>query len=159
MTKKILSLMFLGLSVAASAAPAADIRFDQGVDVKAVMAGAGLARPAAQGFPRHLYWIQGCEKLEMAPGVNESKKFRLSSVEVVEECDYGYPGGGCRTGFGWSEYRDNVRLILQGRPAGNPTETFTVCLTGRDLGIFLMQTPTRYDVSVVGSDLILKARP
>lgn len=161
MIKTLLSVLLLSVSVAASAASPSDVRFDQGVDVKAVMHEAGLDRPAAvrpAGVQRHLYWMQGCEKKEMAPGVNETGKFLLSSFEMVEDCEYGYPGGGCRTGIGMS-YTRQLRLVLEGRPASNPAESFTVCLTGNDVSIMLMQTPTHYDVSVVGDDVILKARP
>jgi hypothetical protein len=161
MLRPITTLLLLGLGAVALAAPLPELRFDQGIDVKAVMREAGLERQAAaaKGFPRHLYWIQGCEDKTLPPGVNETAKFRLSSTEVVEDCDYGFPGGGCRTTFGWTRTLPDVRLVLKGRPAGNPAETFTVCLTGNDLGVLIMQTPTRYGVSVSGSDVVLTAKP
>lgn len=160
MIRPITTVLLLGVGAVALAAPLPEIRFDQGVDVKAVMKEAGLERqaPATKGFPRHLYWIQGCADKTLPPGVNETGKFRLSSTEVVEDCEIGFPGGGCRTTFGWTRTIPDVRLVLKGRPAGNSAETFTVCLNGDDLGVWIMQTPTRYDQSVSGSDLILTAR-
>jgi hypothetical protein len=161
MIRPITTMLLLGVGAVALAAPLPEIRFDQGVDVKGIMRQAALEGPAAvgaKGFPRHLYWIRGCEDKTLPPGVNETGKFRLSSTEIVEECDYGFPGGGCRTTFGWTRTVNDVRLILKGRPASNPAETFTVCLDGGALGVWIMRTPTNYGVSVSGSDVILTAR-
>jgi hypothetical protein len=146
-----------------AAAAAAQVRFDQGVDVKAALRllraetasvatpqTAPAAAPKAASLGRHLYWMAGCREVTLAPGASRSALVDLSSTEIVEECDV-FPNPQCRQTFGFT-VRKNARLVAEGR-ATPGAETFKLCLMGEELSVDLT---TQYTQVQQGDTLILR---
>jgi hypothetical protein len=159
--KKLLCL----IAIAAIAAPvfALDVRFDQGVDVTAILRSIGRGDGAAHTRPstpegRHIDWVSGDKMIDFEPGQTESASFELNSIEVVEACGAASAKPRCHREFGRT-VRRVVRLFLVNRPASDSTETFDVWLTGEDLTVNVTQSPFEYDVKVVGGAIYLTAKP
>ena len=149
------------IAVLACAASAAPVEIgDVGAALKDVgrRSGATQVRDSDSKWTRHLHWLGGNARVELAPGQTESKLLQLSSTEVVEDCEFEpRTGERCWQTFGETVHR-TVRLVLIGRPVSNPAETFDVWLMGRDLSVDIINSPTRYDIAIKGSTIVLTAR-
>ena len=147
------------VALLACAASAAQVEVgDVGAALKNVGRQSGATRIHDSKWTRHLHWLGGKARVELAPGATESGLLKLSSTEVVEECDFNpRTGQRCWQTFGRTERR-TVKLVLVGRPVANPTETFDVWLMGRDLSVDVIHSPTKYDVEFKGGTIVLTAK-
>ena len=146
------------LACAASAAPVELGNVGAALEDVGRRPGATQVRDSSSKWTRHLHWLGGSSRVELAPGQTESKWLELSSTEVVEDCEFEpRTGERCWQTFG-ETVRRTARLVLVGRPVANPSETFDVWLMGRDLSVDIISSPTRYDVAIKGSTIFLTAR-
>jgi len=130
-----LAVAALAVAFAAASASAAPVDFDRGVDVGAALKAAAqqpAPPPVKAQWTQHKGWMGDCKDVTVAPGQTRSEALPLTSVELVDDCDF-QPQGGmrCFPGFG-ATVRKTVSLVFASRPASAPEERFRVCLDGYD---------------------------
>lgn len=152
----------------APAGGAAEIKFDQGLDLKQFIASAGEAELPAPALPSrshngHIHFTRDCAPLTLGPGEGPvgSEKAELTSQRYIEECkplpagDSGLIIEHCYN-RPLEEWTRTAKLLAAPRqlPPGKK-ETFQVCLEGEKLELTPVSVFNNYTVAKEGETEVL----